>query len=53
MSRLDAYAKEQKPNLWVKAQLNFVGAQGVTILDPDYDIDDDGLPSEREVLPAK
>ena len=50
-ARLVTYAKEQKPSLWMKAQLNFLGAQGKTILDPDYDIDDDGLPSEKEVLP--
>ena len=50
-ARLLAYAKEQKPSLWMKAQLNFLGAQGKTILDPDYDIDDDGLPGEKEVLP--
>jgi hypothetical protein len=52
MPRLDAYAKEQKPSLWTKAQA-FIGAQGKTILDPGYDIDDSGLPGEREVLPAK
>ncbi len=51
-SRLDAYAKEQKPSLWMKAQLNFLGAQGKTILDPDYDIDDDGLPGQKVALPA-
>ncbi len=51
--RLLAYAREAKPSLWVKAQLNFLGAQGKTILDSDYDIDDDGLPGEKTVLPAK
>ena len=36
----------------MKAQLNFLGAQGKTILDPDYDIDDDGLPGQKVALPA-
>jgi arylsulfatase A-like enzyme len=52
-ARLLAYAIEAKPSLWMKAQLNFVGAQGKTILDPDYDIDDDGLPEEKAALPAE
>lgn len=52
-SRLLAYAKQQKPSEWLKAQPAFVGAQGKTILDPDFDIDDQGLPHEKAVLPAK
>ena len=47
-----AYAKEKKPSLWVKAQPAFLGAQGKTIFDPDFDIDDGGLPHEKPVLPA-
>ena len=31
----------------------FVGAQGKTILDPDFDIDDQGLPREKPTLLAK
>lgn len=49
--RLLAYAKEQKPSLWIKAQPAFLGAQGKTILDPDFDIDDGGLPHEKPVVP--
>jgi arylsulfatase A-like enzyme len=49
--RLLAYAKEQKPSLWIKAQPAFVGAQGKTILDPDFDIDDGGLPHEKPAVP--
>ena len=52
-ARLLAYAKEQKPSLWIKAQPAFVGNQGKTVIDPDFDIDDSGLPHERMVLPAK
>jgi len=50
--RLLAYAKEQKPPLWIKAQPAFIGNQGKTVIDPDFDIDDSGLPHERMALPA-
>jgi arylsulfatase B len=50
-ARLLAYAKEKRPSLWVKAQPAFLGAQGKTIFDPDFDIDDGGLPHEKPVLP--
>ena len=52
-SRLMAYAKEQKPSEWIKAQPAFVGEQGKTVFDPDFDIDDGGLPREKPVLPKK
>ena len=52
-ARLLAYAKQQKPSMWIKAQPEFVGEQGKTIFDPDYDIDDGGLPHEKPVLPKK
>jgi arylsulfatase A-like enzyme len=50
-ARLLAYAKQQKPSEWIKAQPAFVGEQGKTILDPDFDIDDGGLPHEKLRLP--
>jgi arylsulfatase A-like enzyme len=50
-ARLLAYAKEQKPSLWIKAQPAFVGSQGKTVMDSDFDIDDSGLPRERLTLP--
>ena len=50
-ARLLAYAKQQKPSLWIKAQPAFLGAQGKTIFDPDFDIDDSGLPHEKVRLP--
>jgi arylsulfatase A-like enzyme len=52
-ARLLAYAKEQKPSEWIKAQPAFVGAQGETVFDPDYDIDDGGLPYEKPALGKK
>jgi len=51
--RLLAYAKQQKPSLWIKAQPAFVGSQGKTIMDPDFDIDDGGLPQEKIRLPKQ
>jgi arylsulfatase A-like enzyme len=51
-ARLLAYAKEQKPSLWIKAQPAFLGAQGKTIMDPDFDIDDGGLPHEKAAIPG-
>jgi hypothetical protein len=51
-ARLLAYARQQKPSLWIKAQPAFIGAQGKTVIDPDFDIDDDGLPQEKVVLPV-
>ena len=50
-ARLMAYAKEKKPSEWT-AQPAFLGAQGKTIFDPDFDIDDDGLPHEKPVIPG-
>lgn len=52
-ARLIAYAKQQKPSEWIKAQPAFVGEQGKTIFDPDFDIGDDGLPREKADLPAQ
>ena len=46
-----AYAKQQKPSFSIKAQPAFLGAQGKTIFDPDFDIDDSGLPHEKVQLP--
>jgi arylsulfatase A-like enzyme len=48
---LNNYAKEQKQSEWVKAQFQFLGAQGKTIFDPDFDIDDAGVPYEKLILP--
>ena len=48
-ARLLAYARQQKPSEWIKAQPAFVGEQGKTVFDPDFDIDDGGLPHEKAV----
>jgi arylsulfatase B len=50
-ARLLAYAKQKQKSEWIKAQPAFLGAQGETIFDPDFDIDDSGLPQEKPVLP--
>jgi arylsulfatase A-like enzyme len=50
-ARLLQYAKEKKPSEWIKAQPALLGAQGKTIFDPDFDIDDAGLPHEKPALP--
>ena len=52
-ARLLAYAKQQKPSEWIKAQPAFIGEQGKTVLDPDFDIDDAGLPHEKAQLPNR
>lgn len=38
---------------WLKAQPDYLGAQGKTVFDPDFDIDDGGLPKEKPVLPKR
>ena len=52
-ARLIAYAKEMKPSEWIKAQPGFLGAQGKTVFDPDFDIDNSGLPQEKPSLPPR
>jgi arylsulfatase A-like enzyme len=51
-ARLLAYARQQKPSEWMKAQIDFLGFQGETLLDPGYNIDH-GLPTEKPLLPKK
>ena len=50
-ARLVAYAREMKPSEWMKAQPAFLGAQSATLFDPDFDLDDGGLPHEKLHLP--
>src|SRR5208282_4342659 len=45
-SRLLAYAKQQKMSEWLKSQVDFLGFQGKTVLDPEYNVDC-GLPTEK------
>lgn len=49
-SRLLSYARAQKPSLWMKSQIDFLGFQGETVLDPGYNTDG-GLPHEKPALP--
>ena len=48
---ISAYAKQQKMSEWLKAQPDYLGAQGKTVFDPDFDIDDGGMPQQKIVLP--
>lgn len=50
--RLIGYAKQQKPSEWMKVQVDYLGFQGETALDPGYSIDG-GLPTEKPELPTK
>ena len=51
-SRLLDYAGQQMSSEWIKAQPAFVGERGKTVLDPDFDTDDSGLPHERAATPG-
>lgn len=51
-ARLMAYAKQQKASEWMKSQIDYLGFQGETVLDPGYNIDR-GLPTEKPALPKK
>ncbi len=51
-ARLLSYAKQQKMSEWLKAQVDYLGFQGETVLDPGYNIDR-GLPTEKPALPKK
>jgi len=49
-ARLLGYAKQQKPSEWLKAQVDFLGFQGETVMTPEYNIDG-GDPTEAPRLP--
>ncbi|MFM8275075.1 MAG: arylsulfatase B [Gemmata sp.] len=49
-ARLVAYAKQQKASEWLKSQVDFLGFQGETLLDPSYNVDR-GLPTEKPAMP--
>ena len=40
-------------SLWLKAQIGFFNVQGIPVIDPDYDINDGGLPTEIPVMPVE
>lgn len=35
----------------MKSQFQFLGAQGKTVFDADFDIDDGGVPHEKIIFP--
>ncbi len=49
-TRLLKYAKQQKMSEWIKSQVDYLGFQGETVLDPGYSMDG-GLPHEKPHLP--
>lgn len=49
--RLNNHAKEQKTSEWFKSQPGFLGPQAKSAFDPDFEIDDGGLPGEKPSLP--
>ena len=51
-ARLLGYARQQKMSEWLKCQIDYLGFQGKTVLDPEYNIDG-GLPTEKPALPSK
>ena len=51
-ARLMDYARQQKPAEWIRAQPQLVGTQGKTVFDPDFVLDDSGLPYERAAIPG-
>jgi arylsulfatase A-like enzyme len=51
-ARLLVYARQMKTPEWIKAQPQFLGAQGHTVLDPEFDVSDGGLPHEKPLLPG-
>ena len=51
-ARLLGYARQQKMSEWLKCQIDYLGFQGKTVLDAEYDIDG-GLPTEKPALPSK
>ena len=51
-ARLLAYAEQQKPSEWMKAQIDFLGFQGKTVLPHAYNVDA-GAAEEKSSLPAR
>jgi arylsulfatase A-like enzyme len=51
-ARLMAYAAEQVPSLWLLSQRAFLGEQAHADFGPDWEVSEEGLPTEKAVLPA-
>lgn len=48
--RLLVYAREQRPSEWIKAQIDYLGFQGETLMAPGYNVDGGGS-TEKPVIP--
>lgn len=51
-ARLGRYARDMEPSKWFKAQPGLVDAQGRTMFEPGFVIEDGGLPNEKPTLPG-
>ena len=51
-NRLGKYASQQKMSEWLKCQVDFLGFEGETVLDPAYSMDG-GLPTEKSSIPPE
>jgi len=51
-ARLGRYARDMEPSKWFKAQPALVDAQGRTVFEPGFVIDDAGVPGEKPTLPG-
>jgi arylsulfatase A-like enzyme len=51
-ARLGRYARDMEPTKWFKAQPALVDAQGRTVFEPGFVIDDAGVPGEKPTLPG-
>lgn len=49
--RLLAYAREQRPSEWLKAQIDYLGFQGETLMAPGYNVDGGEGASVEPVIP--
>jgi arylsulfatase A-like enzyme len=51
-ARLGRYARDMEPSKWFKAQPALVDAQGRTLFEPGFVIDDAGVPGEKPTPPG-
>jgi arylsulfatase A-like enzyme len=51
-ARLGRYARDMEPSKWFKAQPALVDAQGRTVFEPGFVIEDSGVPGEKPALPG-
>lgn len=51
MQRLLAYARQQRPSEWLRAQVDYLGFQGETLMAPGYNVDGGAGDQLQPVLP--